>query len=131
MAKADRLKKKIKKLEQRLKEAPKQAKKEIKRLKHALEERDRTIESLRRRLREQAPREATGSVEIPASRDRKLALGQKNAWKRHSFLRERYEAHLAAGHDKGQARLLANRDLMERYGEEVGFTRDELVAILS
>ena len=53
------------------------------------------------------------------------------SWKRHRFLGERYDAHLLDGHDKDTARGMANRDLVERYGKDVGFTEDQLRDILS
>lgn len=56
---------------------------------------------------------------------------RKRTWERHQFLRSRYEHHLAAGRDKPRARILADEDLRKRYGDEVGYTEDQLEGILS
>lgn len=63
--------------------------------------------------------------------DKKAIIDHKNAWKRHTYLRDRYEQHMVDGHDKDSARLLANKDLTARYGQEVGFTQEQLGDILS
>lgn len=136
MAKADKLKKKIKKLTRKLEQKPtlpNKAKKEIKQLKRALKESDRIITGLRLQLSEQRSPSLESAETILTSviRDKKLVIGQKNAWKRHTFLGECYEQHLDNGHDKEQARSLANQDLMDRYGDDVGFTPEQLLAILS
>jgi len=136
MAKADKLKKKIKKLTRKLEQKstlPKKSKKDINRLKRALKERDRIITGLQLQLSEQQSpaSESVETILTSLTRDKKLVIGQKNAWKRHTFLGERYEQYLDDGHDKEQARSLANQDLMDRYGDDVGFTPEQLLAILS
>lgn len=136
MANTDKLRKKIKNLTRKLEQQhvlPKKAKKEIKRLKRALKDRDRIITGLQLQLAEQSgpTAESLESVLTQATRDRKLVIGQKNAWKRHTFLGECYEEHLNNGHGKKQARTMANQDLMDRYGDDVGFTLEQLFVILS
>ncbi len=56
---------------------------------------------------------------------------QREAWRRHSYLRDRYEYHLETGKEKPAARLLANDDLVKRYGESHGFSPDQLDGILT
>ncbi len=136
MAKADKLRKIIKKLTRKLEQKttpPKKSKKEIKRLKRALKERDRIITGLQRQLAEQTgpSAESVESVLTLETRDKRLVIGQKNAWKRHTFLGERYEKHLNDGRGKEQARAMANQDLMDRYGDDIGFTPEQLLVILS
>jgi hypothetical protein len=47
------------------------------------------------------------------------------------FLRERYEFHLAVNKSKPAARKQANRDMMEIYGSESGFSDQELQDVLT
>ena len=56
---------------------------------------------------------------------------QREAWKRHSYLRDRYEFHLAEGKGRPESRRLANRDLEGEYGASFGFTEEQLDAILT
>ena len=56
---------------------------------------------------------------------------QREAWKRHSFLRDRYEFHMADGHAKPESRILANRDLEKEYGASFGFSAEQLDDILT
>jgi hypothetical protein len=46
-------------------------------------------------------------------------------------LRDRYEFHLEDGQNKTTARTLANEDLREKFGEDVGYPEQELENILS
>ena len=46
-------------------------------------------------------------------------------------LLDRYEHHLNSGRDKPSARLLANKDLLAEFGQEAGYTEEELQQILS
>ena len=136
MAKQDKLKKKLKQLKRKLAQqsgVPKSAEKEIKRLGRELKARDETIEELRRQLAEQQGSDAPQSdtLLVEDSDETRLALAHKDAWKRHKFLGERYDVHLADGHAKDKARAMANRDLVKRYGKRVGFTAEQLRDILS
>ena len=56
---------------------------------------------------------------------------QREAWRRHSYLRDRYEFHLEAGEEKPTARLRANDDLVKKYGDSHGFSPDQLDGILT
>lgn len=60
-----------------------------------------------------------------------IALSHRAAWKQHSFLRDRYESHLGTGATKERARRLANDDMKAEYGTDIGFSEEELNAILS
>ncbi len=137
MANNDKLKKKIKKLERRLDQKstlPKKVEKEIKGLKHKLGLQAQVIADLRRKLAEQQssiPELVDASLLVEANEDKKMVIEHKNAWKRHTFLGKCYEAHLASGYDKDRARTMANQDLMDHYGNEVGFTAEQLGDILS
>ena len=59
-----------------------------------------------------------------------VALSQREAWKRHAFLQDRYEFHLHQGHPLEKARILANQDLMARFGNDTGYSAPQLEAIL-
>ena len=48
-----------------------------------------------------------------------------------AFLRDRYEFHLEQDKPKPLAREAANADLVAQYGEESGFTQQELEDVLS
>ena len=79
------------------------------------------------------------SVELDAKSEvdlHNLSIGgsiadQREAWKRHSYLRDRYEFHLADGKGKPESRLLANQDLEAEYGAVFGFDDEQLDAILT
>jgi hypothetical protein len=60
-----------------------------------------------------------------------VATDQREAWKRFSYLRDRYEFYLAEGKNKADARVMANKDLVQSYGKEFGYTRQQLTDILS
>ncbi len=114
--------------------------KTVKRLEKALRVRDAVIQDLNRRLDvgpgtrkpESETRKPKNRFE-PRQKSRKtsLAVAQRKAWKQHSYLRDRYEHHLGAGRDKNEARLLANLDLRAEFGQETGYTEQELQHILS
>lgn len=136
MSKLDKLKKKIKKLTQKLDQqatASKKTKKEIKRFKRELEIRDQVIADFQQQLANkqgEAPK-SLDSILLADEEDRKLAVDHKNTWKKHRFLCERYDVHLDSGQGKNNARTMANEDLVERYGNEAGFTTEQLCDILS
>lgn len=107
--------------------------KTVKRLEKEIRVRDDQIQDLNRQLGSGSRTRKTKAA--PAIRQKtsgtSVALAQKKAWKQHSYLRDRYEYHLAAGQDKSSARLLANRDLRAEFGQEAGYTEQELQHILS
>ncbi len=59
-----------------------------------------------------------------------VASAPKSAGKRYSYLQDQYEAHLSAGMDKVRARAAANHDLITQFGEDAGYTREQLADIL-
>jgi len=114
--------------------------KTVKRLEKELRVRDAVIQDLNRRLdvgpgtRKTKPKTRipkTRSEPRQKSRKTSVAVAQRKAWKQHSYLRDRYEHHLGAGRDKNEARLLANLDLRAEFGQETGYTEQELQHILS
>ena len=136
MAKAKKLKKKIKRLKLQLEQhsrQPDKTKKQIKYLNRELKTRDRLIAELQSRLADdsEAADESAAGAHAGYARDSGFAVEHKKAWKKHKFLCERYDAHLDNGHDKEQARAMANQDLVDNYGKQAGFTAEELGGILS
>ena len=135
MAKPDKLKKRVKQLERKLDQQStltEKTKKKIKALNRELKARDRAISDLQRQIsgRKGADAESTNAELLPGA-DKKLAIGHKNAWKKHKFLCDRYDVHLDTGHEKDSARAMANEDLLNRYGKKAGFTPEQLCEILS
>jgi len=139
------IKKKLKKKDKEKALASRQAaaevtalKKRIKQLEKELDKRARLIEDLNRRLKKGKKGKA-----VKAKPDKKTAnplfrkqtkgvgVDQRRAWQRHGYLRDRYEFHLTGTRDKTLARSLADQDLRERYGEDAGYTEQELEQILS
>lgn len=107
--------------------------KTVKRLEKEIRTRDTVIQDLNLRLN--GGTGARNAMTDPGIRQKSsrasLAIAQRKAWKQHSYLRDRYEYHLAAGQDKTGARLLANQDLKTEFGQEAGYTEQELQHILS
>jgi len=107
--------------------------KTVKRLEKEIRVRDDLIQDLNRRLDSGSGTRKTKAA--PAIRQKtsgtSVALAQKKAWKQHRYLRDRYEYHLGAGQDKSGARLQANQDLRTEFGQEAGYTEQELQHILS
>jgi hypothetical protein len=58
-------------------------------------------------------------------------LSQRDAWRRHGYLRSRYEYYLEQNEEKTVARQHAGQDLVEKFGEEAGYTESQLEHILS
>ena len=113
-------------------------KQQVKTLKAELTECKSTIEALKRQLKERkSPKKKSGqqakgtSKIFQAQLTDRVAVDQRKAWKRHGYLRERYEFHLENGQDKSQARLLADKDLRAEFGADAGYTAQELEQILS
>lgn len=136
MSKKDKLKKEIKRLKKQTDKAllkQQKAEKKLKRLKDLV----RSQEEMQARTKPKKNKAAP--VEKTAEHDQQdvslnstgVARSQREAWKRHSFLRDRYEAYLSAGDDRSDARAMANRDLEKQFGREFGYTEAELQDILT
>ncbi|MES9941016.1 MAG: hypothetical protein ABW104_09795 [Candidatus Thiodiazotropha sp. 6PLUC2] len=106
-----------------------------------LKKRDQAIEKLQQKLVEsKSSREkkqkkqkfGSGAAKLLRSqRSNRVGLSQRDAWRRHGYLRDRYEYHLEHNEDKGIARQLAGQDLIEKFGEEAGYSELQLEQILS
>lgn len=136
MAKQDKLKKRIKQLKRKLEQQstlPDKTKKQIKHLNRELKARDQAIAGLQRQLSggQQAASDPVDVLLLADTKDTKQVIEHKNAWKKHKFLCDRYDAHLESGHDKDKARIMANDDLVGRHGKKAGFTAEQLCDILS
>ncbi|MCB1722963.1 MAG: hypothetical protein H6959_06225 [Chromatiaceae bacterium] len=108
--------------------------KRVRKLKRKLGARAQEIADLHSRLARATPVAEAASPVSAAFGDSgggNVATSQRSAWKRHSYLRDRYEFHIGAGETKDRARLLANEDLKHEHGADSGYTDDELSAILS
>lgn len=113
-------------------------KQKIKRLEAELKHCENTIEALRHQVKdnktEKSKKRKPGNSAVKSLRAQQsntVAVAQRNAWKRHRYLRDRYDFHLENSHDKPSARDLADKDLRQEYGEEAGFSKQELEHILS
>lgn len=107
---------------------------EIARLTQALKARDDEILSLKGR--QEGEDTSTGKAEDLAValsdwQETASVSDRKKTWERHQYLRTRYEHHLEAGLNKNRARTCADQDLRARYGEDAGYTEEQLDAILS
>ncbi|MET0071642.1 MAG: hypothetical protein ABW096_16520 [Candidatus Thiodiazotropha sp.] len=153
MKKKDKkLKKKLKQEKERLKRKSKASDDavvqtltdKIKRLKSELKDRDKLIGSLQKRLKKSAGKSEkrdhksdklkgrSGAANLLRSqRTARIGVAQKQAWKQHGFLRDRYEYHLENGQAKEAARAMANQDLRDSFGGEAGYSEQELETILS
>ncbi|MBT3061109.1 MAG: hypothetical protein AB2728_19720 [Candidatus Thiodiazotropha sp.] len=150
--KEKKLKKKLKQEKEKLKRRPKASDDavvqtltdKIKRLKSELKDRDKLIGSLQKRLKKSADKNGksdnkndklkgrSGAAKLLRSqRTARIGVAQKQAWKQHGFLRDRYEYHLENGQAKETARAMANRDLRDSFGDEAGYSEQELETILS
>lgn len=130
----ERAKRKKKLKKGKSKESVKALKKRIKRLTGELEAKEEEIKSLKGR--QDAEPVSGAEVDDPSGlSDDWSGTGsisdRKKMWERHQYLRARYEHHLEAGLDKSRARIDADNDLRERYGEEAGYTREQLEGILT
>jgi len=128
------LKKKAKPTQKLKKGKPKVLWQEIARLTQALKARDDEIIALKGRQKDENT--STGTVEnlavaLPDWRETESVSERKKTWERHQYLRTRYEHHLEAGLNKNRARTFADQDLRGRYGDDAGYTEEQLEAILS
>jgi hypothetical protein len=110
----------------------------IKKLEKELKKNDRIIDELSGQLKKnhnanKKRKKLTKNLANPLFTGQIESVGvvQRKAWQRHGYLRDRYEFHLGSCRDKSKARVLADQDLREKYGEEAGYTEQELEQILS
>ena len=116
----------------------------IKALKTELKNRDDQIGGLQKRLKKseskndksdkqnQKLKSRGGAAKLLRSQQSaRIGVAQKTAWKKHGFLRDRYEHHLEHGQAKEAARTLADQDLRDAFGDEAGYSEQELADILS
>jgi hypothetical protein len=107
---------------------------EIARLTQALKARDDEILALKSRQEGEntsAEKVEDLAVALSAWQETASVSDRKKVWERHQYLRTRYEHHLEAGLNKNRARICADQDLRGRYGEDAGYTEEQLEAILS
>ncbi|MCG8089478.1 MAG: hypothetical protein JAY62_06995 [Candidatus Thiodiazotropha endolucinida] len=113
----------------------------IKMLEAVVEKRERTIAKLKTKLDESHSRKEkkAGKQKSPggaakllrSQRSTRVGLTQRDAWRRHGYLRSRYEYYLEQNEEKTAARQHAGEDLVEKFGEEAGYTELQLEQILS
>lgn len=98
----------------------------------ALTEEKRLLELLVTHLQRQL-KEIPESGHSPVSTDEKpgqeVISHQRIDWDRYAYLHDCYEAYIEKGAKKEQARKLANRDLMEKFGKNAGYTEQQLECI--
>lgn len=128
------LKKEVKPVQKLKKGKPKLLWQEIARLTQALKARDDEIIALK--SRQEGENTSTGKAEDLAValsdwQETESVSDRKKTWERHQYLRTRYEHHLEAGLNKNRARTFADQDLRGRYGDDAGYTEEQLEAILS
>ena len=117
----------------KLKESSKALRMEIQRLTNELQIRNDQLQAL---TRGQPEIESLSEAELLSqsladSSNAGSISERKKVWERHQYLRSRYEFHLEAGLQKVKARLYADRDLRKRYGDDAGYTEEQLDSILS
>lgn len=129
--------KKIKRLKKKAKEARAARLKleiQVRKLKKKLAARKQQIADIEGRLDQTpaiTPEKRPSTADFGDRNETGVASGHRAAWKRHRYLRDRYEFHLAGGATKDSARHLANEDLKQAHGADCGYTEEELGAILS
>lgn len=129
--------KEIKRLKKRTKEATAEnltLERQLRKLKKKLDARKQQIAELQGRLHPASPTtEPTQRIEegFDDIDGKSIALSHRSAWKQHSYLRDRYEFHLGAGATNERARHQANEDLKKAFGTDRGYSKEELLAILS
>jgi hypothetical protein len=69
--------------------------------------------------------------ELDRASDTGSVSERKKSWERHQYLRAQYEHHLESGSTKDEARVAADRDLRQRYGDQFGYSLEDLDSILS
>lgn len=136
MAKPDKLKKALKQLKRKLDDQSSvstKLKEELKGFKRKLKERDKRVAELQRKLagKKKSTFKGTAADFVAELENEQGVIDHKNAWKRHTYLGECYDGYLDEGYDKERARVMANEDLKGRYGDEFGFSEEQLDDILS
>ncbi|MEN8177798.1 MAG: hypothetical protein ABFS39_04180 [Pseudomonadota bacterium] len=113
-------------------------KQKIQKLEKELSKRKRLIEELYGQLKKDKTgkgKKSKSAKNVPnplfKGQTKRVGVVQKQAWRRHGYLRDRYEFHLGEGQGKSNARVLADKDLRDRYGEDAGYTELELEQILT
>ncbi len=131
-------KKRLRKLKKQLLKAEnkvKKSKQKIERLGRKLGKRDNRMLELERRLEDRLEQASQPEFGLPDAaefhEDSFYDAISRDALKKASFLRDRYEFHLGQNKPKPLAREEANNDLIAQYGEESGFTEQELQDVLS
>ncbi|HHH40323.1 MAG TPA: hypothetical protein ENK50_12215 [Sedimenticola sp.] len=105
---------------------------EIRALQKELEKRDALILELQQRAGAAREPESDDGVELlHRQQEEGIAVSHRRAWERHQYLRQQYEQYLEQGARADAARGLANRDLVQRFGENAGYSGEELRDILS
>ena len=93
------------------------------------------VAELQRRLEEaskerQAPPDpqplAMSGAEFPR---KPRASHHKIDWERYTYLHDRYEVHVEKGEETERARSLANEELRAKFGNDAGYTDEQLEAI--
>ncbi|MBF0255964.1 MAG: hypothetical protein HQL47_05780 [Gammaproteobacteria bacterium] len=123
----------MQKAEKKLKKAKKKLQNSaelIAQLQAELEQRNAQIDGLQQQLACLSEARSTTKQTPQAKAPRSDEGLKRQDWKRFSFLRDRYEFHLTK-QSKPKARLSANQDLIEAFGETSGYSPDELECILS
>ena len=137
MSKIKKFKNEVKRLKKKAEkaEAQKEAlKQKIKQLKSKITARDKELSDLRLKLADDSPSPSAPEAESQALggiQKKGVATDQREAWKKFSYLRSRYEHYLSEDSASSDARILANDDLITKFGEEAGYTESELLDILT
>ena len=134
MADKKKLKKEIKLLRKRVKKAMERnlkAQQELGRLQTKMAKRAKQTRDPSGTAVEDALEQSLLTEDIAGAEDAGLASAHRATWKKHTYLRDRYEVHLGEGQGKPNARKLANLDLVAKYGEESGFSEEDLQDILT
>ena len=133
MASKEKLKKELKRVRkesEKAQEKRKKAEKKLKKLQEVLRSLDKKRADKKKKDKKSKVAEAAEQEDTDIVTSG-VASSQREAWKRHSFLRDRYEAYLGAGDCKSDARAMANKDLEKEFGTECGYTEAELQDILT
>lgn len=127
-------KKKLKKLTKQLIKSQDNAKKykrQIERLCRQLDKRETRILELQNQLQQHNQSEYELVEALPPQLDPVCDEVSRDVLRKATFLRDRYEFHLAQNKTKPVARQEANNDLVAQYGIDSGFTEQELQDVLS
>lgn len=137
MANKKKLEKELKRLKKKADKAEVQredSKKKIKQLKSDLSQREKQITKLQRKIGGNSEADVAEESEVDPFGEfpnQGVAANHKESWKKFSYLRNRYEFFLEQSKEKTEARRLANEALIKKYDKSVGYSEDELDAILS